>query len=410
MITRQKPHMKGKNKMKKIALILAVIIAVLSVSFVSCEKKQEVPEGNISITVPEGNISITDALAKVSETETKTDLDNEILITIEGVPVSAAAVKYANVACRQYRGVTDNADEETLASINQEIDEFYRLNAAILKLSEKHNLSVTEEYFNENVVSYIDYVKQAYGEQFDTMLRDYYKQTPVFFAENMVYTLGYETLYNYLLGPDGVSEKKQEVYDSTIAQMKENDYVHAKHILISFPEDIEKDENGVVVESAKAETLARANEVLDKVNAGEDFDELIKTYGEDPGMETYPDGYFFTKGEMVEAFEKTTYALNEGEVSGLVETPYGYHIIKKLPVEDPAVVNSEIYKNAAYDTLRALLVDVSKDYKLDYAENYQQRVDEFVAEYAAEVEAEMQAQAQMQAEAEAQAQTEAEGK
>lgn len=386
--------MKGKKKMKKIALILAVVITVLSVCLVSCDKKQEVPEGSISIT---------DALAKIGETETKSDLDKEVLVTIEGVPISAAAVKYANVACRQYRGVTDNVDEETLASINQEIDEFYLLNTAILKLGEKYNLSVTEEYFNENVVSYIDYIKQMYGEQFETILSDYYKQTPLFFAENMVYNLGYETLYNYLLGPDGVSEKKQEVYDSTIAQMKENDYVRAKHILISFPDDIEKDENGNVVESAKAETLARANEVLDKVNAGEDFDELIKTYGEDPGTESNPDGYFFTKGEMVEAFEKTTYALNEGEVSGLVETPFGYHIIKKLSIEDPAVANSEIYQNVAYDTLRALLIDVSKDYKFEYADNYEQRVNEFVAEYAAEVEAEAKAQAEAQAQAQAEA-------
>ena len=92
---------------------------------------------------------------------------------------------------------------------------------------------------------------------------------------------------------------------------KEN-YICAKHILVA-------DE-------------ALANELLEKAKNGEDFDSLIKEYGSDPGMENYPEGYIFTKGEMVEEFENAAFALKDGEVSEIVESPYGYHIIKKEPL------------------------------------------------------------------------------
>lgn len=73
---------------------------------------------------------------------------------------------------------------------------------------------------------------------------------------------------------------------------------------------------------------AMADEVLKKAKAGEDFDALVKEYNEDPG-ET-ESGYTFGKGEMVKEFETAAFALKCNEISGIVETEYGYHIIKRI--------------------------------------------------------------------------------
>lgn len=89
---------------------------------------------------------------------------------------------------------------------------------------------------------------------------------------------------------------------------KEN-YICAKHILV--------------------EDKALAEEILKKLNDGADFDALIKEYGIDPGMKQNPKGYIFTKGEMVEPFENAAFSLKEGEISGIVESSFGYHIIKR---------------------------------------------------------------------------------
>ena len=59
----------------------------------------------------------------------------------------------------------------------------------------------------------------------------------------------------------------------------------------------------------------------------------MNEYSEDPGLSGNPDGYIFTEGEMIDEFYQGAAALEEGEVSGLVKSDYGYHIIKREPLD-----------------------------------------------------------------------------
>ena len=116
--------------------------------------------------------------------------------------------------------------------------------------------------------------------------------------------------------------------DQVVEDMQAADpgYVRAKHILVQFKDSTEGADHSA--EKAKAE------EALNKALAGEDFDSLIDTYNDDPGMLRNPDGYIFTTGEMVKEFEDAAFALAEDAISTkLVETSYGYHIIQRLPID-----------------------------------------------------------------------------
>lgn len=101
---------------------------------------------------------------------------------------------------------------------------------------------------------------------------------------------------------------------------------YVKHILIKNAETAGE-------EDAERDYEALAKEVMDKVNAGEDFEALIKEYNEDPGMESNPEGYIigadFT-GIYDEPFQLAAAELTkEGDVSGMVEGANGIHIIKR---------------------------------------------------------------------------------
>lgn len=75
--------------------------------------------------------------------------------------------------------------------------------------------------------------------------------------------------------------------------------------------------------SAKNDAYMRAQEVLKLVNEGAEFEELIEKYSEDS-----KGTYSFGKGDMEKVFEDTAFNLETGEISGVVETEFGYHIIK----------------------------------------------------------------------------------
>ncbi len=105
--------------------------------------------------------------------------------------------------------------------------------------------------------------------------------------------------------------------------------ISAKHILIRV--DTES-EDGLTDDEAKE----KANEIIKKLNDGEDFDTLAKEYSDDTGSKD--DGGnlgYFNKGDMVEEFEEAAYNLKVNEYTKEpVKTSYGYHIILKTDEKD----------------------------------------------------------------------------
>jgi peptidyl-prolyl cis-trans isomerase SurA len=80
---------------------------------------------------------------------------------------------------------------------------------------------------------------------------------------------------------------------------------------------------------ARAVALARAESVLAQIRKGADFETLARRFSDDPGSrEQGGDLGWFRRGVMVDAFERVAFRLREGEVSEVVESPFGYHIIK----------------------------------------------------------------------------------
>lgn len=135
---------------------------------------------------------------------------------------------------------------------------------------------------------------------------------------------------------------------------EDNDLLVAKHILL-LTKDMTTGED--LSDTEKAEKKAKADDLLKQLQAITDpteleskFDELMKANSEDTGLESSPDGYVFSAGDMVEAFESATRSLEPGQLSGIVESDYGYHIILRL---DPAT-SKAFRENYSSEKLREM--------------------------------------------------------
>jgi peptidyl-prolyl cis-trans isomerase D len=117
----------------------------------------------------------------------------------------------------------------------------------------------------------------------------------------------------------------QAYYNAHIAEYKVPERVHVEHILFMT----------VGKTTAEiAEIKKKAEKVLEQVKHGGDFAKLAKEYSEDPGSKNKGgDLGWILKGQTVPAFQKVAFSLPVGQVSGLVKTQYGFHIIKVLGKE-----------------------------------------------------------------------------
>lgn len=119
------------------------------------------------------------------------------------------------------------------------------------------------------------------------------------------------------------SEMKK-YYDEHIDEYKK-DEVEASHILIKTTDD----QNKPLPEADQKKAKEKAEKVLKEVKAGGDFAELAKKYSQDPGSAANGGALgAFGKGMMVKEFEDAAFGMEPGQVSDLVKTDFGYHIIK----------------------------------------------------------------------------------
>jgi len=118
-----------------------------------------------------------------------------------------------------------------------------------------------------------------------------------------------------------VSEKESKAfYDVHPEFFKQPEKVKASHILIKLDPDAE--------ESEKASAKEKIENIQKKLKEGKDFAALAREFSEGPSKDSGGDLGFFTRGQMVPPFEDAAFSLKTGEVSDLVVTRFGYHLIK----------------------------------------------------------------------------------
>ena len=149
--------------------------------------------------------------------------------------------------------------------------------------------------------------------------------------------------------------------EAVAAYTEEDRYLMAKHILIGKEEGASGDMQRDLIEGLL--------EVL-RAYEGNDFElfftQLMHEYSEDPELELFPDGYLFKYDEFNQGFASVTADLVPGEISGILETDYSYHIILRLPVDFDAIpiqyIDSGEYYSLRYATAVALFDELFEEW------------------------------------------------
>jgi peptidyl-prolyl cis-trans isomerase C len=161
-------------------------------------------------------------------------------------------------------------------------------------------------------------------------------------------------------------EEMKSYYDTHPEAFKEPEQVQASHILVKVdpPGD----------DSKKTEARKKIEEVQQKLKKGGDFAVLAKEYSQCPSKTKGGDLGYFQRGKMVKPFEEAAFSLKPGETSDIVETKFGYHVIKVvdkkpegiMPYEDvKGKIEKRLKREKAHEALSSYVAKLREEAKVE---------------------------------------------
>jgi len=235
-----------------------------------------------------------------------------------------------------------------------------------------------EKYLEENDID-LDYIYKTY--------RDYFAQQ--YFYDDLVQGVtvsdaDIEAEYELRLEEHKELYSDQATFESVsdtygMCYIPENAR-RVKHILIMIPEEYSAeaeaagsiDEYNEIIADGHEAIYEEAMGVLGMINDdGSNFDDIMVQYTEDPGLASNPDGYFVMAGDetiWVQSFADAALALEkEGDITGLVYTDYGYHIIRLEEILTPGPVALEYVRDSIEEEL---LFEAQEAYFMEQREKW----------------------------------------
>lgn len=266
-----------------------------------------------------------------------------------GYATDTIAQKYS------YAGTTlDYTNSEDISLIFKSAKEAATQQHVIIAKAAELGIEVDEDEVNDIVQNYITSYcgEDASEEDFEELLKDSYSTLETFktmIAANFLYT----DIINSMYGEGGADISDEDIQ----SYATDNEYITATHILLLTTDE----EGGELSDYQKSKLEKKAQGFVSELQAIDDdeerlerFNELKAEYCEDPGKESYPDGYCFTTNKMYEAFDTAARELGEYEVSDVVETDAGYHVIMRLPLTGDDLCSSS---SGSPTPLRAIVAE-----------------------------------------------------
>jgi peptidyl-prolyl cis-trans isomerase C len=231
----------------------------------------------------------------------------------------------------QYKGAQGNLPPAFMQQIRTQAINTLINREVLLQESDKRGIKADKEEVEKGIKS----VQGRFPSQkeFQEALKQM-KLTQGEFEEQYLQQSRIQALLNKeIISKIKVKEDEAKAYfDANPKQFEQKQQVRARHILIK----VEKTADEKTKEEARNKLVGLQKKIL----SGEDFAEMAKQHSQGPSNVKGGDLGYFSKGQMVKPFEEVAFKLAKGEVSDIVETRFGYHLIK---VEDHKAPQKAVY-------------------------------------------------------------------
>ncbi|RDY26913.1 peptidylprolyl isomerase [Romboutsia weinsteinii] len=279
---------------------------------------------------------------------------SKVLATVGDVKITGEQMQKKMDPLFYSKGNTVMTEEEIAAYESSFID-YMTTTEVLYKAASENKVEVKDEDVDSEYKNLMSSITSKYQMSEEEFLKQF-SLTPDYIKAELKKELA---AAEYISKESDVTDKEaQNYYDKNKDEFLQ---VKASHILIK---NVDEEGNALDDEQKEANRV-KAEEILEKAKSGVDFAELAKEYSEDASAEDGGNLDFFGKGQMVEAFENAAFALKSGEISDkLVETNYGYHIIKKTDekTDDFDTVKEELKSTLSYEKQSKILDDLTEKY------------------------------------------------
>ena len=261
----------------------------------------------------------------VAEVESSAD---DIVATVNGVEITEGEISEkidermkARVSRMGVSGREMSADEmdKMKVRLRQSVVELMVEKRILQQKMESKGIAVNEEEIDARIAEMAEQRGVALGDIEGELAKS--GMTMEGLRSQVKMGLGVQKLVDLEMGSEGqVSEAEaKKYYDENPKRFSAPEQVKASHILIKT-EGLD--------EAGKAEARNKIEDLLKQVKEGTDFVELAKTNSDCPSGKRGGDLGFFARERMVKEFSDAAFSMQEGDVSDIVETKFGYHIIK----------------------------------------------------------------------------------
>lgn len=268
----------------------------------------------IALSIPASAYSQTDSTKNLQV------IDKVIAVVGQNM-VKESELETAYLQQKSNRGIIEDA-----FTVRCDLFEGMLINELMLHQAERDSIIVTDEEVNREMDSRIKYMTQMYGsvENLEKQMKKSIGEIRSFYSDVIRENIMIGQIEHKLTGDVTVTPQEVADFYKSIPQdslpITEDEYIFSQ--IVKLPK-VSEDEKNAVKE--------RLNGYRDRILKGSKFSTLALLYSEDPGSAKKGGELgFFSRGDMVSEFENAAFALQDGEISQVIETQYGFHIIQMI--------------------------------------------------------------------------------